>query len=399
LLLLVALAAAAPCGATPWPEIAAMASQVSEAACTATVTDLVAFGTRYSGTPGCSDAARYLADALASYGLAPRLEGFTWGAQVLENVSARHVGRVRPDDVWLVVAHYDSTSESPMASAPGADDNASGVACVLEAAHVLSQHRFEATVEFLLTAGEEQGLLGSDFDAQDAVARGELIRGVVNHDMVGYWPTGWGRDLDVDGTPLSGFLVDAYVQAAADYVPGMPVDGRRDWGVCDDDQLSYDLREFPALIVMDCYEAHLNLDGETTPHYHRTSDLPGTLDFPRLTRVCTATTTTLATLAVPVARTLLRNDALTARAHAGAALRPGDPAGGDLTRIDPAHPATAATYDPRSPAVASLDGEWQGDGARGTFVFYETDRDESIRLRRGDGDGDGRVDVIVTFAP
>ena len=388
---------ALPCVAAPEPAIQAIVSNVSEAAATGVVTDLVALGTRYSGTVGCDLAADDLVAKLRSYGLDAQKEPFPWGALTLYNVRARHVGVVRPGETYLLVAHYDSTSEDPLVSAPGADDDASGVACVLEAARTMSTHQFEASVEFLLTGGEEQGLLGSDFDAGRREAAGETVAGVINHDMVAYWPTGWSRDLDVDGAPQSARIVDAYALAAADYVPGMAVEASLDWGVCGDDQVSYHVRAYPAIIVMDCHEAHMGMDGETTPHYHQTSDTIAMLDLPRMTQVAKATTAAAALLAVPIIRRLLREDSLTLPGFAGQVLRVGSPLGGNLTRIDPAGAGTTIVYNPTSPILRSGEGGIVGDGARGVLTFYETDGDERLDVARVDADADGQADIVLTF--
>ena len=74
----------------------------------------------------------------------------------------------------------DYTSESP-----GANDNASGVAGVLEAARVLSEYRFDKSVMFAALAGEEQGLYGGEHLAQKAVDQGWVIEAVINNDMIG----------------------------------------------------------------------------------------------------------------------------------------------------------------------------------------------------------------------
>ena len=378
--------------AAPDPEIAAIVADVSEASATATVTDLVACGTRYSGTSGNVQAADLLVARLEAMGYSVDRPSFTWGAATLWNVTARKTGLLRPDEIYLLVAHYDSTSGTPDTLAPGADDDASGVAVVLEAARAMASRDFEATVEFVLTGGEEQGLLGSDFDARRRAAAGESVAGVINHDMVAYWPTGWSRDLDVDGTPRSSRIVDAYVQACADHAPAMAVEGSLDWGVCGDDQVSYDDHGWPSIIVMDCHEAHMGMDGETTPHYHEVTDTIATIDLPRMTEVARATTAAAAILAVPVARRLLRNDELDARRIATGVLGLGV-----TTSIDPAGARTTVRADRVAPAIYSGDGEPVGEGMPGVVIFYESDRGETLLLSKGDGDGDGRADVIVAF--
>lgn len=395
---LLAGVAGAPLGAASIPEIEEMVTEVSETEATTTVLDLVSFGTRYSGTSEGDAATLYLRDRLADLGLTATLDSFDWGGTPLVNVRADLPGWKLPEEIVLVLAHHDSTSDARLTDAPGADDDATGVAAVLETARVLTPRRFERTIRFLMTGGEEQGLLGSAHDVARAVAEGEQIVAVLNHDMIGYWPTGWNRDLDVSGNLDSQAVVDAYVQASADYVPGLPAHGRYDWGVCGDDQVSYAQSGFPAIIVMDCYEAHLGLGGETTPHYHRTTDTPGTIDFPRMTQVIRATAATTAVLAVPITRTLLRNDALRGPDDdPSRALRPGSPVGGDRTRLDPAAPETSGRYNPDDPLVIPGDGARIGIPLRGSYVFYETDRDERITLERRDADADATMDIVVRF--
>lgn len=89
---------------------------------------------------------------------------------------------------YYVVGHYDSRNGETMdvtGDAPGANDDASGTAVVLELARVLAGRKLDATVVFLATAGEEQGLLGAVYHADQAAARGETILGVLSNDIVG----------------------------------------------------------------------------------------------------------------------------------------------------------------------------------------------------------------------
>ena len=86
----------------------------------------------------------------------------------------------------IVCAHYDSTSTQATTHAPGADDNASGTAAVMEMARVLAGYQFDYTIKFIAFSAEEWGLYGSRHYAQAAKQRGEQIVGVVNLDMIGY---------------------------------------------------------------------------------------------------------------------------------------------------------------------------------------------------------------------
>lgn len=100
-------------------------------------------------------------------------------------------GQARPDEVVLLTAHLDSlSSDDPASSAPGAEDNASGAATLLEAARLFKDYTFARTIRIIWFTGEEQGLLGSrayldDLRQNDPAALDEIV-GVVNLDMFGY---------------------------------------------------------------------------------------------------------------------------------------------------------------------------------------------------------------------
>ena len=104
------------------------------------------------------------------------------------NVVARQTGLTAPNEIYIIGAHYDSVGN------PGADDNASGVAGVLEIARVLSQYRFAATITFVAFDREEDGLLGSKAYAGDANARDDDIRGMISLDMIAYNRAGASHD-------------------------------------------------------------------------------------------------------------------------------------------------------------------------------------------------------------
>jgi photosystem II stability/assembly factor-like uncharacterized protein len=103
-----------------------------------------------------------------------------------KNVVATLPGDIYPGRQCLITAHYDDRSEDPLRYAPGADDNASGTAAVLEAAKILKNYHFQNTVKFIAFSGEEQGLLGSYAYARDAYLRGDTILGVLNFDMIAW---------------------------------------------------------------------------------------------------------------------------------------------------------------------------------------------------------------------
>ncbi len=90
--------------------------------------------------------------------------------------------------VYVISGHYDSRAKNPLdatSAAPGANDDASGVAAVLELAHILAHYEFGATIIFLAVAGEEQGLNGSTHWAKQARAQGLNIAGMLDDDIIG----------------------------------------------------------------------------------------------------------------------------------------------------------------------------------------------------------------------
>ena len=138
--------------------------------------------------PGHALAASFLERRLAGSGLEVSRDSFY--NSIFEiggtNILAKQRGVRYPFQKYILCAHYDATAEDTRDSvAPGADDNATGVAAVLEAARLLSGYETDFTVLYALWDCEELGTLGSDAYAMAAHARGDSIVGVVNLDMLG----------------------------------------------------------------------------------------------------------------------------------------------------------------------------------------------------------------------
>jgi Zn-dependent M28 family amino/carboxypeptidase len=119
------------------------------------------------------------------------------------NVVASIRGSLYPDSVCILGAHYDDIVRSgdPFIAAPGANDNASGVAAMLETARVLEKNSFlpEKTIRFIAFGAEELGLYGSTDYAARAVQNSESISMMLNNDMIAYEPgtdpAGWKVDI------------------------------------------------------------------------------------------------------------------------------------------------------------------------------------------------------------
>lgn len=179
----------------------------------------------------CDNAAEYIARKFRSYGLEVEfghfehrrlsLDGELTGIYTMRNVIATLPGSgPNSDRYYLMTAHYDNIASKTEGweedwrtlPAPGAVDNASGVAGILEAARVLSQQEFDFTVKFIAFSGEELGLFGSKHFAELAKAEGYPILGVLNFDMIGHDDDDI-LDLHVVGNKDSEWLVNAFRNA------------------------------------------------------------------------------------------------------------------------------------------------------------------------------------------
>ena len=201
--------------------IDSLVAGVSVDSLTATVTALQGIGTRRATKQGGREAATWIAAKFRSFGIQDVVIE-QWTAGLAGNVIATIRGTTSPNDVYIVGGHYDSfVADSDFE--PGADDNASGTAGVLECARICAQYPFANTVRFIAFGGEELGLLGSEAYAYAASSSGEWITGMINLDMIGYRASTSARDLDVIANTTSMWLLDAVANAAARFVPELPV--------------------------------------------------------------------------------------------------------------------------------------------------------------------------------
>ncbi|MEX2218935.1 MAG: M20/M25/M40 family metallo-hydrolase [Phycisphaerales bacterium] len=212
---LLALALHAPAAPPTAQEVMAL---ISPDSCKALDEKLVSFGTRHtlsdttSETRGVGAARRWIKQELESYikasggRLRVSLEEFEAprGPRIPQPTPVANVVAILPGGMpeaaarrYYVVGHYDSMPSNvndPNSDAPGANDDASGTVVVMEIARVLSQlPPTDATIVFLCTVGEEQGLVGAKYHADSAATRKEDIRAVLSNDIVGD-PWGPGGD-------------------------------------------------------------------------------------------------------------------------------------------------------------------------------------------------------------
>jgi hypothetical protein len=280
------------------PVIAAIAAEVSEAEYSAYDRRLEAFVTRYVATDSCRAAEQWALDTFASMGLETELFPYSYHGNRWFDPIGRKTGTLHPDSVYIVIAHIDATSEDPAGAAPGAEDNGSGSACVLEAARVLSGHDFDCTLEFVLASGEELGLLGSEAYARYCYNEGRNIAGVLNFDMIAYTGAdGWDTNIYADrNSPAEAGLADLLAGMTALYSSAVPVRVETDGPFFGSDHYYFSFYGYPAPFSID---AQLWGAPDWYPWYHTSGDLSSHLDFPFATEVVRGAVATLAALASP----------------------------------------------------------------------------------------------------
>ncbi|MEP6818197.1 MAG: M28 family metallopeptidase [bacterium] len=235
---------------------------------------------------------------------------------------------------YIVSGHYDSMCTSPTdatCDAPGANDDASGTAAVLEMARVMAKYKFDATIIFMAVAGEEQGLLGSTYAAEQAKQKSVDVEAMFTNDIIGSSTSSDGvRDAHTvrvfsEGVPSNEKPEEATVRRGVGgendsaprqlarfiketgerYVPGMRVMMvyRRDRYLRGGDHIPFLERGFAAVRFTEPHEdyrhQHQNVRIENGVHY---GDLPQFDDFNYIASVARVNAASLATLALAPAR-------------------------------------------------------------------------------------------------
>lgn len=202
----------------------------------------------------------------------------------------------------LITAHLDSLSFGVEAAgpAPGADDNASGSAVVLEAAHILSQYRFKHPIRFVLFTGEEQGMMGSYAYAEKAAREGAQILGVFNMDGIGYDSDHNGFFEVHAGTREESLrLADLLIQTVRTYQIPLVPEVLKDPTLNRSDHAAFWNYGYPAVLIIQ----DTSLYGRTSdfnPHHHSPNDTLQHLNLPYLRRIAQAVIGAAAQLAEPV---------------------------------------------------------------------------------------------------
>lgn len=253
----------------------------------------------------------------AGHELETYLQSFGFGAYAAANIIGNHTGTAQETAIYILGGHFDSVSD-----APGADDNASAVAGMLEAMRVLSDYSFKKTIKYIGFDLEEAGLIGSSHYVQEGILPGETIEGMIDFEMIGYYSDEQNSQTFPPGFNLlypalynevanEGFrgnfitnvseadhsvpLMNAFSGAADTYVPELKVKSiiaPSSWQTLTpdlgrSDHAPFWVNDIPALMLTDGANYR-------NPYYHTPADTLGTLNFTFMANVVKAAVATLA---------------------------------------------------------------------------------------------------------
>ena len=242
-------------------------------------------------------AARYIRETLTSLGYTPSRQRYEAMGIPVENLEAELLGTSKPEEIIIVGAHYDSVR-----GCPGANDNASGVAALLELASTLQSHSLSRTVRLVAFVNEEPPFcftseMGSDRYAARSQARGEKIVAMLSLETIGYYSAAkrsqrYPMPFDLLYPSTGNFIafvgnlrsrgmvrssIGAFRCAARFPSEGVAAPGFLP-GIFWSDQWSFWRRGYRAAMVTDTAPFRY-------PSYHTEEDTPEKVDYDRLARV------------------------------------------------------------------------------------------------------------------
>ena len=235
--------------------------------------------------PGNALAETYIKQKLQSYGMTTTIQSFSTTGK---NVYGVQLGTEFPNQKYIICAHFDDMPSGT--TAPGADDNASGTAAVIEAARIFSQYDFPFSIIYALWDEEEQGLVGSAYYAQQAASAGDSILGVINLDMIGYDGNGDGNaDVHNSSVANTSAIKDKMLEVNLlyginldlDVVPAQPYS----------DHQSFLNNGYGAILLIED-------DNDFQPYYHTINDLIQYINQPYFFKMAKLSFATLASFAL-----------------------------------------------------------------------------------------------------
>lgn len=214
---------------------------------------------RHKNQPGNDKASQFIYEKFQAWGYQVQYEVFS---STGKNVIATKQGMSNSQKYFVVCAHYDDMPSGSIA--PGADDNASGTATVLELARAFSQYNFNYTIKFICFDEEEQGLIGSNYYATQARNRNDSIIGVINLDMTAYDSNNDGMvDVHSNSVANTSQIANEWINNIFQY--NVELTPRTVASQPYSDHYSFQQKNYGAILVIE-------YDLEFNPRYHTVND-------------------------------------------------------------------------------------------------------------------------------
>ena len=286
------------------PTIREMLDQVNMDSLEATVQHLQDYGQRLWNSDNAFAASDWIAGRMQALGLEVEQQPFyanTWlgSGQAAPNVIGIQRGTLYPNTYVVCGSHFDSFSWEAFnggGTAPGADDNATGVASVLESARIMTQYEFEYSIIYCAYGCEEMGLYGSEAYASRCQQEGMDIIGYFNNDMNGYL---YGDQIHIDCIyPNSVEPIGTYYMNIGEvYYPELPI-RHVNFNEGDSDHTSFNNHGYMGIYPFEDYQNH-------SPYIHTVNDLIGVSvnSFEMSQQYCQMNIACLAEIANPVGET------------------------------------------------------------------------------------------------
>ena len=286
------------------PRIREMLNQVNMDSLEATVQHLQDYGSRIWNSDNAFAASDWIASRMEALGLEVEQQPFnanTWmgSGAAAPNVIGIQRGTLYPDTYVVCGSHFDSFSYEAMmggGTAPGADDNATGVASVLESARIMTQYEFEYSIIYCAYGCEEMGLYGSEAYASRCQQQGMDIIGYFNNDMNGYL---YGDQIHIDCIyPNSVEPIGTYyMNVGSVYYPELPI-RHVNFNEGDSDHTSFNNHGYMGIYPFEDYEHY-------SPYIHTPNDVIGTsvTSFEMGQQYCQMNIACLAEIANPMGET------------------------------------------------------------------------------------------------
>lgn len=283
------------------PIIREMMNQVSMDSLEATVQHLQDYQNRMWNSQNAFDASDWIAARMAALGLEVEQQPFyasTWtgSGQAAPNVIGIQRGTLYPDVYVVCGSHFDSFSYEAMyggGTCPGADDNATGVASVLESARIMTQYEFEYSIVYCAFGCEEMGLYGSEAYASRCQQEGMEILGYFNNDMNGYL---YGDVIHIDCIYPNSVapIGDYYMNVGSVYFPELPI-RHVNFSEGDSDHTSFNNHGYMGIYPFEDYQHY-------SPNIHTPNDLigPSVTSFEMSQQYCRMNIGCLSEIANPV---------------------------------------------------------------------------------------------------